>query len=89
MVLTGKWRRRLEDGDPSHNPESGDQRNAAPVFRHPDRDRFPCTHLLDFLGAVGTEIVILSLKDQMAQGLLRPKDPAGQDYRYVVMPMRI
>jgi hypothetical protein len=34
--------------------------------------------------------VILALKDETTQGLLRPVGlEAGRDYRYVVMPMRI
>jgi DNA polymerase-3 subunit beta len=75
----------------SHSPESGEASETLAIDYSgvPIEIGFNARYLLDFLGAVGTEIVVLSLKDQMAQGLLRPKDPAGQDYRYVVMPMRI
>jgi len=75
----------------SHSPESGEASEQISVdyTGAPIDIGFNARYLLDFLGAVGSEVVILSLKDQMAQGLLRPKDPAGQDYRYVVMPMRI
>jgi len=49
---------------------------------------FNAQYLVDFLGAVGGEVVALSLKDAETQGLLRPLGQEETDYRYVVMPMR-
>ena len=47
-------------------------------------------YLLDFLGASGATEVSFELKDDSSQGLLRPSsDSDDQDYRYVVMPMRL
>jgi DNA polymerase III sliding clamp (beta) subunit (PCNA family) len=38
---------------------------------------------------VGGEEVLLELRDGESQGLMKPAAPAeGDDYRYVVMPMR-
>jgi DNA polymerase-3 subunit beta len=50
---------------------------------------FNARYLLDFLQAVGPGEVILAIKDEQTQGLLRPVGMEGRDYRYVVMPMRI
>jgi DNA polymerase-3 subunit beta len=51
---------------------------------------FNSRYLLDFFQAYGDGQVILALKDDATQGLLRPVGlEAGKDYRYVVMPMRI
>ena len=51
---------------------------------------FNSRYLLDFFQAYGQGPVILALKDDATQGLLRPVGlEAGKDYRYVVMPMRI
>lgn len=47
-------------------------------------------YLLDFLNAAGAAEVAFELKDDSSQGLLRPAAAsAEQDYRYVVMPMRL
>jgi len=49
---------------------------------------FNAQYLVEFLQAVGTEQVLLELKDAESQGLLRPVGEDDGDYRYVVMPMR-
>ncbi len=41
------------------------------------------------LEAVGNATIRIELKDGETQGLMRPDDADGMDYRYVVMPMRI
>ena len=47
-------------------------------------------YLLDFLGASASSKVQFELKDDSSQGLLRPAQEGDeQDYRYVVMPMRL
>lgn len=50
---------------------------------------FNARYLMDFLQVVGTPEIQMELKDGETQGLLRPADAEGLDYRYVVMPMRI
>jgi DNA polymerase-3 subunit beta len=72
------------------SPELGEARESLPV----DYDGetvdigFNAQYLLDFLSAVGTEEVVLELRDAESQGLLRPAGDGEGDYRYVVMPMR-
>jgi DNA polymerase-3 subunit beta len=50
---------------------------------------FNAKYLLDFLAVVGTDKVVLELKDEVSQGILRPGSGSSEDYTYVVMPMRI
>jgi DNA polymerase-3 subunit beta len=50
---------------------------------------FNAQYLLDFLGAVGTDEVVIELKDEQSPALMRPPTPDGYDYKYVVMPMRL
>ena len=51
---------------------------------------FNAQYLLDFLRAIPQEQVSFELKDQKSAGELRPAgDGISDQYRYVVMPMRI
>ncbi|MEQ1572974.1 MAG: DNA polymerase III subunit beta [Vicinamibacterales bacterium] len=50
---------------------------------------FNAQYVLDFLNVVGTDIVALSLKDEVSQAVMKPVGAAGYDYTYVIMPMRI
>ena len=50
---------------------------------------FNAQYLLDFLGVVGTEKVVLDVKDHESQGMLKPLGQDEPEYRYVVMPMRL
>lgn len=66
---------------------------------------FNAKYILDFITAVDTDSVTFELKDEATQGLLRPvpappakaekrkaekgSEKDGEEYRYVVMPMRI
>jgi DNA polymerase-3 subunit beta len=54
---------------------------------------FNAQYLLDFIRAVSNDQIAFSLKDQKSAGELQPVPGAEQttveDYRYVVMPMRI
>ncbi|HET9317121.1 MAG TPA: DNA polymerase III subunit beta, partial [Vicinamibacteria bacterium] len=50
---------------------------------------FNAQYLLDFLGAAGTDTVLMDLKDSESQGTLRPAPGGDTDYRYVVMPIRL
>jgi DNA polymerase-3 subunit beta len=50
---------------------------------------FNALYLLDFLGGLESDEVVLSLRDKETQGLLKPAVSEGYDYNYVVMPMKI
>jgi DNA polymerase-3 subunit beta len=50
---------------------------------------FNAQYVLDFLNVVETEVVSLSLKDEVSQAVMKPVGAAGYDYTYVIMPMRI
>ena len=53
---------------------------------------FNAQYILDFLGAAGTDEVVIELKDHESQGVFKPvvaKDAEAVEYRYVVMPMRL
>ena len=50
---------------------------------------FNAQYVLDFLNVVETESVMLSLKDEVSQALMKPVGADGYDYTYVIMPMRI
>ncbi|HET6373383.1 MAG TPA: DNA polymerase III subunit beta [Candidatus Polarisedimenticolia bacterium] len=79
------------------NPEMGEARETLNIeYGGGDVEvGFNAKYFLDFLSAVDKETVILELKDEASQALLRPKDGAGKtkepagEYKYVVMPMRI
>ncbi|HEU4401068.1 MAG TPA: DNA polymerase III subunit beta [Candidatus Polarisedimenticolia bacterium] len=75
----------------SSNPEVGEAAESVEIdYNGPALDvGFNAKYLLEFLQAMGPGQVILALKDDATQGLLRPVGLEGRDYRYVVMPMRI
>jgi DNA polymerase-3 subunit beta len=50
---------------------------------------FNAQYVLDFLNVVETDIVSLSLKDEVSQAVMKPIGAEGYDYTYVIMPMRI
>ncbi len=50
---------------------------------------FNAQYLLDFLRAVPTEQVSFLFKDPHSEGELRPAGEKAENYRYVIMPMRI
>jgi DNA polymerase-3 subunit beta len=50
---------------------------------------FNAQYVLDFLSAVGTDVVSLDLKDEVSQAVVRPVGAEGYDYTYVIMPMRV
>jgi DNA polymerase III subunit beta len=75
----------------SNNPEVGEAAESMDLeyTGGPLEVGFNAKYLLDFLQAMGPGTLILALKDEATQGLLRPVGQEGRDYRYVVMPMRI
>ena len=50
---------------------------------------FNAQYVLDFLNVVETEVVALSLKDEVSQAVMTPVGAEGYSYTYVIMPMRI
>ena len=50
---------------------------------------FNAQYVLDFLNVVETDVVLLSLKDEVSQAVMKPVGSAEYDYTYVIMPMRI
>lgn len=74
----------------SQNAEEGEARETvATDFAAEETEiGFNAQYLQDFLNVVGTEKVVFEFKDGNSQAQLRPVGE-DQDYRYVVMPMRI
>jgi DNA polymerase-3 subunit beta len=50
---------------------------------------FNAQYVLDFLSVVETDVVLLSLKDEVSQAVMKPVGAADYDYTYVIMPMRL
>jgi DNA polymerase-3 subunit beta len=50
---------------------------------------FNAQYVLDFLNVVETDLVSLSLKDEVSQAVMKPVGAQEYDYTYVIMPMRI
>ena len=50
---------------------------------------FNAQYVLDFLNVVETDVVSLSLKDEVSQAVMTPIGAQGYEYTYVIMPMRI
>ena len=73
------------------SPDLGEAREslAAEYKGAPVEIGFNAQYILDFLGAAAGASVSLEVKDQESQGLFRPAEQKGGDYRYVVMPMRL
>ena len=75
----------------SSSSEFGEAREQLPV----DYDgralaiSFNAQYVLDFLNVVETDVVSLSLKDEVSQAVMKPIGADGYDYTYVIMPMRI
>lgn len=72
--------------------ETGESEESIPAeYTGPELEiGFNAQYLLDFLRAVPQEQVLFSLKDQKSAGELQPAGTEARDeYRYVVMPMRI
>jgi DNA polymerase-3 subunit beta len=50
---------------------------------------FNAQYFMDFLGVVETDNIVLELKDEVSQVLMKPLGAVDYDYTYVVMPMRV
>jgi DNA polymerase-3 subunit beta len=50
---------------------------------------FNAQYVLDFLNVVETDNVMLELKDEVSQAVMKPIGADGYEYTYVIMPMRV
>ncbi|MCL4811802.1 MAG: DNA polymerase III subunit beta [Vicinamibacteraceae bacterium] len=75
----------------SDSPDMGSAEEVLPVdYDGPDvQICFNVQYVQEFLGAVETERVVLEFKDEVSQAVMKPIEPQGYDYLYVVMPMRL
>ena len=75
----------------SSSPEFGEAKEALMVdyADAPVTICFNAQYVVDFLNVVETDSVVLSLKDEVSQALMKPVGAQGYDYTYVIMPMRI
>ena len=75
----------------SSSSEFGEAREELPVdyAGGPLTISFNAQYVLDFLNVVETDVVMLSLKDDVSQAVMKPVGAKGYDYTYVIMPMRI
>lgn len=73
----------------SSNPELGEAKEEVAIDYKGDRLSigFNARYLLDALGVMGGDMVILELQDPLSPVLV--KEEGNEDYRCVVMPMRI
>jgi DNA polymerase-3 subunit beta len=75
----------------SSSPELGEAHETLPVEYSGGSMQicFNAQYVLDFLAAVGTDVVSLDVKDEVSQAIVKPVGAEGYDYTYVIMPMRI
>jgi DNA polymerase-3 subunit beta len=76
----------------SSSVETGEsEETVSSEYNGPDIEiGFNAQYLLDFLRAIPQDHVAFELKDQKSAGEMRPAgEPIVDQYRYVVMPMRI
>ena len=50
---------------------------------------FNAQYVLDFLGVVDSDSVVLAFKDEVSQAVLSPLSSEACEYTYVIMPMRV
>jgi DNA polymerase-3 subunit beta len=75
----------------SSSPEFGEAKEVLIVdyTESPVTICFNAQYVLDFLGVVETDSVVLEFKDEMSQAVMKPVGAEGYDYTYVIMPMRV
>jgi DNA polymerase-3 subunit beta len=75
----------------SSSPEFGEAKEVLMVeySAAPVTICFNAQYVLDFLAVAETDTVSLEFKDEMSQAVMKPINPDGYDYTYVIMPMRI
>jgi DNA polymerase-3 subunit beta len=75
----------------SSSPEFGEAKEVLMVdyTAAPVTICFNAQYVLDFLAVAETDTVSLEFKDEMSQAVMKPINPDGYDYTYVIMPMRV
>ena len=75
----------------SSSPEFGEAHEVIPVEYTDGAMQicFNAQYVLDFLNVVETDQVVLELKDETSQAVMKPLGSAGYGYPYVIMPMRV
>jgi DNA polymerase-3 subunit beta len=75
----------------SSSSEFGEAREELPVEYSgtPLTISFNAQYVVDFLNVVETDGVLLSLKDEVSQAVMKPVGADGYSYTYVIMPMRL
>lgn len=75
----------------SSSPEFGEAREVLPVeyAGPPLQICFNAQYVLDFLNVVDSDLIVMELKDDVSQAVMRPVGVTEYEYTYVVMPMRI
>ncbi|MFB3829940.1 MAG: DNA polymerase III subunit beta [Bryobacteraceae bacterium] len=75
----------------SSSAETGESEESVPCeYSGPELEiGFNAHYLLDFLRAITQDQITFQLKDQKSAGEMRPAGEGAEQYRYVVMPMRI
>ena len=75
----------------SSSPEFGEAKETLPVDYNDGSMQicFNAMYVMDFLGAVNTDNIVLELKDEVSQAVMKPVGAEGYDYTYVIMPMRV
>src|SRR5688572_5126939 len=75
----------------SSSPEFGEAHEVIPVEYTDGAMQicFNAQYVLDFLNVVETDQVVLELKDETSQAVMKPLGAEGYDYTYVIMPMRV
>ena len=75
----------------SSSVETGEsEETVSGTYQGPELDLgFNAQYLLDFLRAISQSEVAFELRDPKSAGELRPSGEVKDQYRYVVMPMRI
>lgn len=75
----------------SNNPELGEAQEELEIAYEGEELTigFNAQYLLDFLNVVEDSEVVLEMKDEASQGLLKPAEKHDYSYLYVVMPMRL
>jgi DNA polymerase-3 subunit beta len=75
----------------SSSPEFGEAHEVIPVEYDDGAMQicFNAQYVLDFLNVVETDQVVLELKDETSQAVMKPLGAEGYDYTYVIMPMRV
>jgi DNA polymerase-3 subunit beta len=75
----------------SSSVETGESEESVPAsYTGPEMEiGFNAQYLLDFFKAISQDQLVFAMKDQKSAGELRPISEGPDQYRYVVMPMRI